>query len=169
MGNFVSACQNSSCLMEPAQRTPEFGRSRRGARSRAFLPGVATALAVCALTFFHLAPLQAQQEKNKLPIVGKLAPGNHQQAYSGKIQSLDMKRKILNVNSLHGQDTEIFPVKKNMHVEGINGNRLNLSALTPGATVLIYFNQKSGERTVKNIVVLSSSKKQAKSGTAPSS
>ena len=133
------------------------------------MPWVAAALAACTLAFCHLAPLQAQQQKNKLPIVGKLTPGNHQQAYSGKIQSLNMKEKILNVNSLHGQDTEIFPVKKNMRVEGINGNKLDLSALTPGATVLIYFDQKSGERTVKHIVVLSSGKKQAKGGAAPSS
>lgn len=133
------------------------------------MPRVAAALAACALAFCHLAPLHAQQQKNKLPIVGKLAPGNHQQAYSGKIQSLNMKEKILNVNSLHGQDTEIFPVKKNMRVEGINGNKLDLSALTPGATVLIYFDQKSGERTVKNIVVLSSGEKQAKGGAPPSS
>lgn len=135
---------------------------------KAVLPRVA-ALAACALAFCFLPPLQAQQQKTKLPIVGKLAPGNHQQAYSGKIQSLNMKEKILNVNSLHGQDTEIFPVKKNMRVEGINGNKLDISALAPGATVLIYFDQKSGERTVKNIVVLSSGKKQAKGGAPPSS
>ena len=155
--------------MEPPQRVAQSRRSWRGAGSRAVLLRISAALGACVLLFCQVAPLQAQQQKSKLPIVGKLATGNHQQAYSGKIQSLNMKEKILNVNSLHGQDTEIFPVKKNMRVEGINGNKLDLSALTPGATVLIYFDQKSGERTIKNIVVLSSGKEQAKGGPAPSS
>lgn len=155
--------------METAQRKLEHIRSGYLPGSRVVLLCFAGIMAACALIFCQVATLQAQQQKNKLPIVGKLGSGNHQQAYSGKIKSLDMKQKILNVNSLHGQDTEIFPVKKNMHVEGLNGNRLDLSALKPGVTVLIYFNQKSGERTVKNIVVLSSGKNQAKGGTAPSS
>jgi hypothetical protein len=154
--------------MEPAQRAPECGRSWGLLGGRSVLSGVVVALATFALLSCQTAPLQAQQKK-KFPIVGKLATGNHQQAYSGKIQSLDMKQKILNVNSLHGQDTEIFPVKKNMRVESVNGNRLDLSALIPGATVLIYFDQKSGERTIKNIVVLSSGKEQAKGSEAPSS
>ena len=124
-------------------------------------------LAVCVFVFCQAAPLRAQ--KSKVPIVGKLTSGNHKQAYSGKIQSLDLKQKILNVNSLHGRTTEIFPIKKNMHIESVNGNRLGMKALKPGATVLIYFDQKSGERTVKNIVVLSSGKDPAKGKRAPSS
>lgn len=124
-------------------------------------------LAACLLAFCQVAPLVAQ--KSKVPIVGKLTSSNHRQAYSGKIQSLDLKQKILNVSSLRNRTTEIFPVKKNMRIESINGKRLDLNALTPGATVLIYFNQKSGERTVRNIVVLSSGKEPAKSKRAPSS
>lgn len=115
------------------------------------------------------APLYGQQGRSKVPIVGKLSSGNRQHAYSGKVQSLDLKRKILNVNSLHGQDSEIFPIKKNVHVENLGGGKMKLDALKPGTTVLIYYNQKSGERTVKNIVVLSSGKSQEKGETAPSS
>jgi hypothetical protein len=121
------------------------------------------------LVFFQAAPLHAQQHKSKVPLVGKLAPGFQQQAFSGKVQSLSMKDRILNVNSVNGRESEIFPFKKNVRVEGINGNKLSLAEVTPGTTVLIYFNQRSGERTIKNIVILSSGKKQAKGKPAPSS
>jgi hypothetical protein len=130
---------------------------------------LAILLAACAPALFPAASLHAQQSKSKVPIVGKLRTGNHQQAYSGKVQSLDMKQRILNVNPLQGQDTEIFPFKKNVRIEGLNGKRMDLRALRPGATVLIYFDQKSGERTIKNIVVLSSGKEQAKGKPAHSS
>ena len=125
-------------------------------------------LAACAFIFCQALPLHAQEQKSKLPIVGKLSSGNRQQAYSGKIQSLDVKEKILNVDSLHGQDTEIFPFKKNVRIESVNGNKMSLAELTPGASVLIYFNQKSGERKISHIVVLSTGKKQAKGKPAPS-
>jgi hypothetical protein len=130
---------------------------------------LAILLAASAPALFPAASLHAQQNKTKVPIVGKLRTGNHQQAYSGKVQSLDLKQKILNVNSLQGQDTEIFPIKKNVRIEGLNGKKTDLKALRPGATVLIYFDQKSGERTIRNIVVLSSGKEQAKGKPAPSS
>lgn len=126
-------------------------------------------LAGCFLVLSLAASLHGQENTSKIPVVGKLSSGNHQQAYSGKIQSLDLKQKILNVTSLHGQDSEIFPIKKNVKVESLGGGRLNLAALTPGTSVLIYYDQKSGERTVKNIVVLSSGKTQEKGKPAPSS
>ena len=75
----------------------------------------------------------------------------------------------MNVNSLHGRESEIFPFKKNVRVESLNGDKMNLKSLKPGTTVLIYFNQKSGERTIRNIVVLSSGEGQAKGKPAPSS
>jgi hypothetical protein len=130
---------------------------------------VAALLGVCMLLFFQAAPLHAQNQKSKVPLVGKLSSGSRQAAYSGKIRSVDMKQRILNVNALEGRNTEIFPFKKNVRIENLNGGRMNLSALTPGTAVLIYFDQKSGERTIKNIVVLSSGKKQEKGKSAPSS
>jgi hypothetical protein len=137
-----------------------------GGRSRWVLVAL---LAPCMFVFSQALPLRAQQHKSKVPIVGKLSSGNLQQAYSGKIQSLDLKQKVLNVNSLHGQDSEIFPIKKNVRVESLDGGRMKLDALTPGMTVLIYYDQKSGARTVKNIIVLSSGKSQEKGKLAPSS
>jgi hypothetical protein len=132
------------------------------------LSTVVALLGVCLIFFFPSAPLRAQDHKSKVPIVGKLSTSNRQAAYSGKIQSLDMKQGILNVNPIEGRNTEIFPFKKNVRIENLNGGRMDMSALTPGTAVLIYFNQKSGERTIKNIVVLSSGKEQAKGKPAPS-
>lgn len=126
-------------------------------------------LAACVLAISQVGPLRAQQHRSKVPIVGKLRSGNGQQAYSGKVQSLDLKQKVLNVNSLHGQQSEIFPVKKNVRVEGLNGEKMKLTELAPGMTVLIYFDQKSGERRVKNIIVLSSGESQGKGKPVPSS
>jgi|GEM_PF-1810684 hypothetical protein len=130
---------------------------------------VPAVLLTCLLACCMAAPIFAQEHKSKVPIVGKLTSGNQEEAYSGKVQSLDLKQQILSVNSLRGRDSEIFPVKKNVRVEGINGNKMKLSALTPGTTVLIYYDQKAGERTVKNIVVLSPGETQEKTKSAPSS
>lgn len=113
-------------------------------------------------------PLRGQS-KSKIPIISKLTSGNHQQAFTGKVQSLNLKDRILSVNSLHGQDNEIFPVRKNVRVQGANGHKMKLTELTPGMTVLIYFDQRAGERRVKNIVVLSSNKSQGKGKQAHSS
>ena len=126
-------------------------------------------LAACLFALSQAGPLRAQQRGSKVPLVSKLSSKHRQQAYSGKVQSLDLKQKILNVTALHGQEREIFPIKKNVRVESLDGGRMKLSALTHGMTVLIYYDQKSGARTVKNIVVLSSGKSQEKGKLAPSS
>lgn len=118
--------------------------------------------------FIQAPPLCAQGRASKVPIVGKLKSGNRQHAYSGRVQSLNLKQNVLNVDSLHGQDSEIFPIKKNVRVETLGGERLKLGALKPGTPILIYYDQKSGERTVKNIIILGSAKSGRK-GAAPSS
>ncbi len=152
---------------------PHEGSESAGVRSTiagGSLPGMTAALmAFCVFALCQAPPLHAQSPKSKVPLVGKLTSTNTRQAYSGKIESLDLKQQILNVNSLHGRESEIFPFKKNVRVESLNGDRMNLKALKPGTTVLIYFNQKSGERTIRNIVVLSSGKEQAAGKRAPSS
>lgn len=142
----------------------------RGIFANGFLPGMAAALmAICAFALLCAPPLRAQQRKGKVPIVGKLTSPNDREAYSGKIQSVDLKQKILSVDSLHDEDSEIFPFKKNVRIESLDGGRMDLRALKPGTTVLIYFNQKSGERSIRNIVVLGSGKEQAEGKRAPSS
>jgi hypothetical protein len=129
---------------------------------------VATLLGACLFLAFQAAPLHAQDHRTKVPIVSKLTTSNRPAAYSGKIQSLDRKQGIMNVNPIEGRGSEIFPFK-NVRIQNLNGGRMDLNALIPGTAVLIYFDQKSGERTIKNIVVLSSGKEQAKDKPTPAS
>jgi hypothetical protein len=165
MNDYTNAVWTRTLL----HRHPE-GTKGRSVIAGGLLPGMSTVLmAVCAFALWQAPPLHAQEHKSKVPIVGKLTSPSDREAYSGKIQSLDMKQKILSVDSLHSQDSEIFPFKKNVRVESLDGGRMDLRALKPGTTVLIYFNQKSGERTIRNIVVLGSGKEQAEGKRAPSS
>ncbi len=133
-----------------------YGASAGGTRVRHWVTVVA--LAACSLACLPVASLRAQERKPKVPLLGKLGKNPNQAAYSGTVQSLDIKQNILSVNSRHGRDTEIFPLKKDLRVETLNGKRLQVEDLTPGTRVLIYFGQKHGERMVKNIVVLESGK-----------
>jgi hypothetical protein len=165
----VSYRQNSALFRDLTRKDSKCSETLRASAGRSSLRTLASLLAAGLFASCQAAPLHAQEHKSKVPIVGKLTGGSHQQAYSGKVQSLDMKQRILNVNPLHGRNSEIFPFKKNVRIENLNGGRMNLSALTPGTAVLIYFDQKSGERTIKNIVVLSSGKEQARGKPAPSS
>ncbi len=109
------------------------------------------ALCLCATS---LASAQGQERKRHVPGLDKISGGSTNQAFSGIVQSLDMKRSILNVNTVQGGVTEIFPIKKGMHVESADGDKLKLAELKPGTNVLIYYSQKGDRRTVKQIVVL---------------
>lgn len=88
--------------------------------------------------------------------------GAQRQAFSGVVHSLDMKRKILNVDTVQGGVTEIFPIKKDTHVVTADGDKLKLKNLTPGLNVLIYYEQKDDRRTVTSIMVLASEVKESK-------
>jgi len=107
-----------------------------------------------------LAPLQAigqEEHKNKLPGLDKITSGGPtRQAFTGKVQIWDKQREILNVNSVDGNDVEIFPIKKKVHVATANGHKMNLAALRPGTSVLVYYEQKGDHRSVQQIVVLTS-------------
>ena len=142
-------------------------RPRYGAPETAPLRAGITAVVACFLAFVPATSLRAQQHKSKVPILGKLTSSPHQQAYSGTVQSLDLKQKVLSVNSRQGRDTEIFPVKKDVHVETINGKKLKLKTLTPGTKVLIYYDQKRGERTIKYIIVLDAGKESGETQPPP--
>jgi hypothetical protein len=141
------------------------GHSLSAGKALALMAALAASLLIAGLT----PPVFGQQQKSKIPIVGKLGSNPGRQAFSGKVLSLDLTEKVLNVNSLRGQDTEIFPIRKDIRVEGVNGRKLKLKSLTPGTSVLIYYEEKSGGREIKNIIVLESAKGHAKSGSAPPS
>jgi hypothetical protein len=130
---------------------------------------VAWGLALGLMVSFALGVAPAQQHKRKVPGLDKItAGGARRQAFSGKVESLDLGRSILNVNTVQGGGTEIFPVKKGVHVMTADGDRLRLSALTPGTNVIVYYEQKGDRRTVKQIVVLAAAPREEKKPLPPS-
>ncbi len=171
MGGKVVALSNSMSHRKSSDLIRYLTRHRiaRGKLQRVGQYAMAALLGACLLLAFQAAPLHAQEHRTKVPIVSKLTTSNRPAAYSGKIQSLDKKQRIMNVNPIEGRGSEIFPFKKNVRIQNLNGGRMDLGALIPGTAVLIYFDQKSGERTIKNIVVLSSGKEQAKDKPTPAS
>jgi hypothetical protein len=93
--------------------------------------------------------------KKKVPVLDKITTvPEGQNEFNGKVQSLDLKNEVLNVQSLHEDDTEIFPIKKTVTVAAANGYRVDISALKPGTNVLVYFDQRGDKRKVKEIVIL---------------
>ena len=113
----------------------------------------------------NLGKAQGQERKRHVPGLDKISGGSTNQAFSGIVQSLDMKRSILNVNTVQGGVTEIFPIKKGMKVENAEGDKRKLEDLKPGTNVLIYYSQKGDRRSVKQIVVLAAEKVAAKKAT----
>src|SRR5262245_20283371 len=55
---------------------------------------------------------QDEQRRTKVPLIGKVTGGSNRQAFSGKVQKVDIKRKLLVVDTVEGSSTEYFPVKK---------------------------------------------------------
>jgi hypothetical protein len=109
-----------------------------------------------------------EDHKRKVPIVDKMASGSNRQAFSGKVQSLDLGRKLLNVSTVQGGNTEIFPLGKGVRVATADGGKLKVKALAPGTNVLIYYEQKGDQRTVKEIIVLAAGPGEGKKPSPPS-
>jgi hypothetical protein len=101
-------------------------------------------------------PVWAQQEdhRSKVPVVGKITGGSNRQAFTGKVRSLDLKRNLLVVNTVEGDSTEFFPLKKGIPVSSAGGGRIRIKALTPGTTIIVYFDVREDRRTVTEITVL---------------
>ncbi len=93
--------------------------------------------------------------ETKIPKIGKIMGGPDRQAFTGKVQSVDKKLKLLNMVPEEGQGSEIFPVKKNVEIRNVHGDRISLSELKPGTDVMIYYELKGTERLVKQIIELS--------------
>lgn len=120
----------------------------------------AAAISVVMLLVAVAAPrLGARQDdhKKKVPVLDKIttAPSGSNE-FDGKVQSLDLKAEVLNVQSLREDDVEIFPIKKTVTVASANGYRMDISTLKPGTNILVYFEQRGDKRKVKEIVVLGS-------------
>jgi hypothetical protein len=119
-----------------------------------FLVGLFVALVLLGLPYRTTINAQ-EQHKPKVPVLDKITSGGptHQQ-FSGVVRSIDLENEILNVDTVKGNTTEIFPIKKKVHVVTADGDKLKLTILKPGATVLIYYEQKGDHKTVTQIVVL---------------
>jgi hypothetical protein len=113
------------------------------------------------------AVLPASAQKHKVPVLDKIGSSPSRQAFSGKVLSLDAERNLLNVNTVQGSGTEIFSVKK-ARVVTADGEKLKLSALTPGTDVIIYYEQKDDQRSVKDIVILGPGPGEPKKASPPS-
>ena len=127
-------------------------------RGRRITPRSVAAAGLLVLLMGVAAPrLGAGQDdhKKKVPVFDKITSvPEGQNEFNGKVQSLDLKNDVLNVQSLREDDTEIFPIKKTVTVAAANGYRVDISALKPGTNVLVYFDQRGDKRKVKEIVIL---------------
>ena len=128
------------------------------ARRRLLEPArVAAAVAVLACFVAVAAAHAGAQDEHKNKVLTKIESGGPARGeFTGTVQSLDLKEQVLNVHATRGDDTEIFPIKKNVHVSSADGKKLKLASLAPGTTVLVNYEQKGDRRTVKQIVVIAS-------------
>ncbi len=126
---------------------------RNGGGSRAGWSAVGLVLAM-GLWLMPATSL-GQGTLGKLPGHNKLH-GSRQQAFSGAVQSLNRKLKVLNVTTHHGRDTQIFPIRSRTRVETLDGKRLTLKSLVPGTNVLIYYSEHGGQRSIQQVIVLES-------------
>jgi len=53
----------------------------------------------------------------------------------------------------NGNSTEIFPIKKKVHVVTADGNKVKASEAETGTNVLVFYEQRGDHRTVTRIVV----------------
>lgn len=110
-----------------------------------------------------------QPGEHRIPVIGKNVGGDYRQAFTGKVQSFDAKFHVLNMKAAEGDSTEIFPIKKDVEIKSVKGEKLKLDTLKPGSDVIIYYRQKGGQRKVKEIILLEHGAKEAKKKSAPES
>ena len=113
-------------------------------------------IALFVISAMPTARGQDEQRRTKVPLIGKIAGGSNRQAFSGKVQSVDTKRKLLIVDAVEGSHTEFFPVKGNFEAKEPGGKKIRVSELTPGTNIIIYYEVKDDRRSVTDILVLGS-------------
>jgi hypothetical protein len=127
-----------------------------------------TVLALGLATITGMISAHAQDERRtRVPVLGKIAGGPSRQAFSGKVQSVDLKRNLLKVDTVEGGVTEIFPVKKGTPVSMADGGKIKLKDLAPGTSVIVYYEQGKDRRSVTEIVVLAASAGEDKKKKSP--
>lgn len=134
-------------------------RPHRASVILSFFTGLLLILPVL-LNFPLATTLRAQEGHTpKVPGLDRIiTPGPSRQAFTGVVNSLDMKTEVLNVDSVSGSGTEIFPLKKKkVHVVTADGDKVKLEKLKPGTNVLVYYEQSGDRKTVTDIVILTAS------------
>lgn len=116
--------------------------------------GLGLLIAGLALSAVGAARPQDEHRRTKVPLIGKVGGGSNRQAFSGKVQSVDTKRKLLLVDTVEGAHTEYFPVKGNFEVTTAGGKKIRVSDLQPGTNVIVYYVVKNDRRSVTDILVL---------------
>lgn len=142
---------------------------REGSLGKQSFPAVVALAAVWAALFVPGALLGQQPGETRIHKINKSRGDNGRQAFTGKIQSVDTKLKVLNMKAEEGVGTEIFPLKKSVDIESANGEKMKLAQLKPGSNVVIYYQLKGGQRTVKQIILLSPGFQEAKKKPSPPS
>ena len=84
-------------------------------------------IACLAISAAAASPGQEEERSTKVPLIGKL--GSSRQAFSGIVQSVDTKRKLLLVNAVEGSYTEYFPVKPHFLVTTAKGTKIPVKKL----------------------------------------
>ena len=136
----------------PSRRFPPPRSPRTTVRGRYLL----LFLALTLLAWPLRSGLRAQEEHKKVPVIDKITSGAAtQQEFVGIVKSVDFESEVLNIDSINGKSTEIFPLKKKVHVVTADGDKLKLATLKPGTNVLVCFDQKGDRRTITRVVVLS--------------
>jgi hypothetical protein len=111
------------------------------------------------------------ESMGRIPMPTKKTMTGTHRAFSGKVETLDLKRKVLIVATVEGGGSEIFPIKKGISVSGARGKKMKLQELSPGTNIIVYYDYRDGKRLVNEIMVLavSPAKKEAKKESPPSS
>ncbi len=97
---------------------------------------------------------QDEQRRTKVPLIGKINGGSNRQAFSGRIQSVDPKRKLLILDAVEGSYTEYFQVKGDFEASAPGGKKPRVKDLPVGTNVIVYYEVKSDRREVTDILVL---------------
>jgi len=96
-----------------------------------------------------------EDELKKVPVLDKITSGGpSQQQIVGVVKSVDLESEVLNIDNDNGKSTEVFPLKKKVHVVTADGDKVKLATLKPGTKVLVYFDQKGDRRNITLIEVL---------------
>ena len=118
--------------------------------------GISCLILCVAMTAATAAPAQEEQRSSKVPLIGNTGPSR--QAFSGVVQSVDAKRKLLLVNAVEGAHTEYFPIKAQFLVTTAEGKKIPVQKLEPGTNIIVYYEVRKDRRAVTDILILGSTK-----------